>query len=95
MSPSRQVPNSTSDFTPSGEGQRGMADIFQPAQEPVSELARYRLLAPKCGRKSPIQLQWLVGVTSVLMVSTSITPLHWSNVGWRSVEGVHGEWNEL
>ena len=29
-----------------------MADIFAPAAEPKSELAKYRLLAPKCGRKS-------------------------------------------
>lgn len=41
---------------------------------------------------------WLQSRSSdgiMLMVSTSIASLYWSNVGWRSVEGVHGERNEL
>jgi hypothetical protein len=53
MAPSRQIPTESSSYTPSGEGQRGMADIFAPAPEPKSELAKYRLLAPKCGCESP------------------------------------------
>jgi hypothetical protein len=72
-----------------------MADIFQPAQEPVSELARYRLLAPKCGRKSSPMVVLVRCDGTMLMISTSIAPLYWSDVGWRPVERVHGEWNEL
>jgi len=33
-----------------------MADIFAPAPEPKSELGKYRLLAPKCGRKYFLQI---------------------------------------
>jgi len=56
MAPSRQIPTESSSFTPSGEGKRGMADIFAPAPEPKSELGKYRLLAPKCGRKYFLQI---------------------------------------
>jgi hypothetical protein len=49
MAPSREVPTKSSSYTPTGDGERGMADIFAPTEEPKSELANYRLLAPKCG----------------------------------------------
>ncbi|WVR03355.1 hypothetical protein IAU60_000346 [Kwoniella sp. DSM 27419] len=45
------------DFTPATKehGRTGMADLFAPAREPQTELARYRTLAPTAGiRVSPI-----------------------------------------
>jgi len=78
MAPSRQVPTSPSDYTPAKDGERGMQEIFAPAEEPKSELARYRLLAPKCGCTCHFALSLL----SVLMGSASIPPLCRSDVYW-------------
>ena len=85
MAPSRQIPTESSSYTPAGEGERGMADIFAPAAEPKSELAKYRLLAPKCGRKL-----YSDRMKYLLIGSTSLAPLYWSYVYWRPVEGFHG-----
>jgi hypothetical protein len=69
MAPSRQVPSSPSDYTPAGEGERQMQEIFAPAEEPKSELGRYRLLAPKCGRKSSLQTDDAASLTTLVRVS--------------------------
>ncbi|RSH95563.1 hypothetical protein EHS25_000655 [Saitozyma podzolica] len=56
--PRTQLHTSAKDYTPSAPNERkGFFELFGPAPEPQTELARYRILAPKAGvRVSPLCL---------------------------------------
>ncbi|WWC92524.1 uncharacterized protein L201_007483 [Kwoniella dendrophila CBS 6074] len=52
------IPTSSKDFTPaSADDRKGLLGIFPPAEEPKTELGRYRILSPSAGiRVSPLCL---------------------------------------